>query len=112
MEKTVDKMWEWRKENIKQWVSLFETRGVTLDCEICGRKLQLEHTKDASKQVLFDHKRKNNIARGKQWLEIHKPSEKRLQEFLKADFGILCRQCNSFIGSGERRDNIRRYLNG
>ena len=102
------------EKNMKSWVGFIpeETK-----CEICGETIFLgkAYKKNA---IHFDHRHggKENIKiTPSSWLYRHKRNKKNEKIWESCDFGMLCKKCNSFLPTKNRKKfikNVVKYIGG
>lgn len=84
-------------------------------CEICSKKIFF-NSKNSSNAIHFDHKNDKGISilgSPTSWLRSHKPTPKNIAKWLACRFGMLCKKCNGYLPTKNRKEwfkNIRNYI--
>lgn len=101
-----------------KWVSVFQEIYGNPYCEICQKPLSWYSPGDAKRSVHWDHRKGEYYSElPSQWITRHRPTDGNIKKFLTFDLGILCRQCNFYLGSDpqkriEKAQNMVFYLAG
>lgn len=77
-------------------------------CQSCGKALvfpQCGNGNNYSQSIYFDHKSNQVNIKGSptRWLKSHTQSSKNIEIFKSCEFGILCKDCNTRLGSPNNR---------
>ena len=105
-------------DNKLKWVSVFQEIYGDPYCEICQKPLSWYSSGDAKRSVHWDHRKGEYYSElPSQWITRHRPTDGNIKKFLRFDLGILCRQCNFYLGSDpqkriEKAQNMVFYLAG
>jgi hypothetical protein len=96
------------KQNMSSWTGFIPQE---INCQICGRKIFLGK-KNRESAIHFDHKGENEIIKQSpsSWLYRHKRTPKNEKICESCNFGYLCRRCNSFLPTRNRKDFIRQII--
>ena len=94
---------------LKEWLSIIpkETK-----CEICGKSI-IFNAKDRNKAIHFDHKMEGEEQRKispSMWLGARKCNEKNRRIWEECCFGMLCKNCNSFLPTKNRKQFIHQVI--
>lgn len=102
---------------IKAWKSIIKElypKGPV--CQICGTRKKWPWNSKGRwiNTICFDHRRSNSPIKTipASWLRRRFPSPKNIKIFVKCDFGLLCRDCNSRLPTKRRKrwlKNIIKY---
>ncbi len=117
---------QWRKNNrlrvrenvnrkraicMKSWEGIIP---LETQCQICGKKLYFNRIiKKPSDSIHFDHR-----LEGKEpikchpgsWLRMYKRTPEREKIWKECNFGMLCRTCNGFLFSKNRKDKLSKIV--
>ena len=104
-----------RKQNLLHWTEyLIQSYGESPKCKICKRPLGWTHCTPGN-VVCLDHRLYNGpIQEGpKKWMQHTPLTPRTITIFRAANFGILCKICNGFLGRTSRKQksiNLFEYL--
>jgi len=93
-----------RLKNLLSWVEAGIIPEKT-NCQICGKELFFRND-DLKKVIHFDHKSLSGYSidySAKAWLQSSYANEKNVKIWKDNDFGYLCRICNCFLPTGNRK---------
>lgn len=82
----------------------------TANCQVCGKVINLM---DKVSPIVFDHRHGGNEPiQGSPtgWLISHKRTPKNEEIWKSCDFGLLCRRCNYFLPTKDRKDFLEKVL--
>jgi hypothetical protein len=90
--------------NRKQWIAIFQEIYGYPYCEICGMALLWYSPTDKRKSVHWDHRKGESYSRAPfRWISEHPATKENVKKFLELDLGILCNQCNFYLGKNPNR---------
>jgi len=99
-------------ENLKSWEGYIPKKT---NCQVCGKFIYFNR-KIKVNIIQFDHKNPHNIinrASPTAWLKFNPRTPENEKIWKKADFGMLCLQCNGGIPTKNRKKflkNLIRYI--
>ena len=97
------------EKNIEQW-RLFFAHIQTCDC--CGKQITFS-SGEKNTAIHFDHCHGHTKIRPSSWLRAHSCIEKNQKIWQSFKFGILCKECNQRIPTGNRQEwliNVTKYI--
>jgi hypothetical protein len=98
-----------QQRNIELWKRYIPAQTT---CQCCG-KIIIFNSGNHKTSIHFDH-RHNGVELIKlpmNWLKSHKPTQEYLKIWLSCDFGMLCRECNTFLPTLNRAKFIEQIVN-
>ena len=100
---------EWRRKRINLWLSYLNNKNYCPICEVCGRELKYFN---GELGVHFDHKQEDLpiVKTPSLWLEENPPTKENIKIWESCNFGILCRNCNRFLPTKDRKNWMLKAL--
>ncbi len=96
-------------DNLKSWEGFIPKKT---NCQICSTEIYFNNN-DRKKAICFDHKKQSVIKQKPGptfWLGQHKRTNETELIWKKADFGMLCNKCNSFLPTDKRKEYIKKVV--
>ncbi|MFX0198643.1 MAG: hypothetical protein ACFFCW_21180 [Candidatus Hodarchaeota archaeon] len=91
-------------KNRRKWIAIFQEIYGYPYCEICGKALLWYSPENVKKSVHWDHRKGESYSRSPyRWISEHPPTLENVKKFLELDLGILCKQCNFYLGKDPNR---------
>jgi hypothetical protein len=92
---------ELHKRNLDLWKQFIP--AIT-NCQVCGMEIVFG-SGDHGKSIHFDHRHGGIelIKHPMNWLKGRKPTKEYLKLWTSCDFGMLCRGCNTYLPTKDRR---------
>jgi hypothetical protein len=99
---------EYRHINLESWIGIIprETK-----CQICSRTIYF-NLKNPKNAIHFDHKQEHSIIKNQPiaFLRSSPRTPKREKIWKKADLGMLCVDCNSYLPTKNRKKYIKKVI--
>ena len=103
-----------RKQYLSSWENFIP---IQTSCQVCGNKIYFNN-KNKKNAIHFDHKNDKDVPIKKSpstWLGGHPRTLNNELIWRKCNFGMLCKKCNSFLPTKNRKKfikNIIKYIGG